>query len=64
MAYKMVNKDWCDTQLMTRVDFIMDTDADAKDLPESCTGSMALSVESGKMFMVNASGNWVVFGGK
>lgn len=47
-----------------RYDYIIDTDADVKDLPNICAaGSMALSCASGNVFIVNASGNWVKFGG-
>lgn len=45
-------------------DFIIDTDADAADLPETCAaGSTALSCASGNVFIVNASGEWVILGG-
>ena len=45
-------------------DFIIDTDADAADLPATCaSGSTALSCASGNVFIVNASGAWVQLGG-
>lgn len=45
-------------------DYIIDTDNDAKDLPETCAaGSTALSCASGNVFIVNASGQWVKLGG-
>lgn len=47
-----------------RYDFIIDTDADASDLPETCAaGSTALSCETGTVFIVNASHRWVKLGG-
>ena len=47
-----------------RYDYIMDTDADVENLPKTCAaGSTALSAASGKMFIVNASGDWVELGG-
>lgn len=48
-----------------RYDYIIDTDADAADLPETCAaGSTALSCASGNVFIVNASGAWVLLGGE
>lgn len=45
-------------------DYILDTDADAQDLPIACAaGSTALSCASGNVFIVNASGKWVKLGG-
>lgn len=45
-------------------DYILDTDADAANLPATCAaGSTALSCASGKVFIVNASGAWVELGG-
>jgi hypothetical protein len=45
-------------------EFIIDNDNDVPDLPKACApGSTALSCASGKVFMLNASGNWVEFGG-
>ena len=44
-------------------DFIIDTDADAPNLPKTCAaGSTALSCASGNVFIVNASGKWVKAG--
>lgn len=46
-------------------DYILDTDADAEDLPVTCAaGSTALSCDTGNVFIVNASGAWVQLGGK
>lgn len=58
MAYKRMG---CDS---ASHEFIIDTDADAKNLPEGCCcGSTALSCETGNVFIVNASGKWVKLGG-
>lgn len=47
-----------------RYDYIIDNDEDAAHLPERCAaGSTALSCDSGNVFIVNASGNWVKLGG-
>lgn len=49
------------TQLRRK--FVIDTDADVATLPSCAAGSAALSVESGSVFVVNASGEWKKFGG-
>ena len=62
MAIKKVNSEGCTSTDIYRCEFIVDTDADFENLPAACPGSMALS-PSGKMMIVNASGEWVKFGG-
>lgn len=44
-------------------EFICDTDADFADLPKSNPGDTAVSAATGNVKVVNASGNWVDFGG-
>lgn len=44
--------------------FVIDTDADISALPECGAGSTAISVSSGKVFMVNASREWKELGGE
>ena len=63
MATKLVNKEWCVCLNAYQCDYIVDTEADIATLPECCTGSSALVVESGAVYMVNASGVWAVYGG-
>lgn len=63
MAIKMTNHDWCDCLQDYRTDFICDTEADVASLPASCAQSTALVAETGNVYIVNASGNWVKFGG-
>ena len=63
MAYKLIDEIYCPYTRSKRKEFICDTDADVANLPKSCAGSTALVVESGKYFMVNASGEWAEFGG-
>lgn len=46
-----------------RREFIIDTDEDVATLPECATGSAALSIASGSVFVVNASGVWTKCGG-
>lgn len=58
MAIKMINHEWCACANDYKKEFVIDTDADAASLPECCTGSAALAVETGSAYMVNASGVW------
>lgn len=70
MAIKMINKRYC-----TQADgdkyvceFICDTEDDAANLqtehPECSTGSTAVVCNTGDVYVVNASGQWVKFGGE
>lgn len=45
-------------------EFICDTDADFADLPKCNPGDTAVSTATGNVYVVNASGNWVAFGGE
>lgn len=63
MAYELVGKEWCQIQQDYRLSFIVDTEADIETMPDSIVGSNALVVDTGAIYMVNASGNWVPFGG-
>lgn len=62
MAIKLINKEWCAYADDFRCEFIVDSDADFENLPSACPGSMAVS-PSGAVKIVNASGQWVAFGG-
>lgn len=44
-------------------EFICDTDADFADLPKCNPGDTAVSAATRNVYIVNASGNWVLFGG-
>lgn len=63
MAYKLTNKTFCPYSNAYVKEFICDTDADVNALPKCCTGSTAVSIASGKVFIVDTSGKWVPFGG-
>lgn len=63
MAIKKIKREWCLSLGDYKKDFIVDTEADVAALPKCCTGSSALVVESGAVYVVNASGEWAVFGG-
>ena len=62
MAFKLVNTEWCPALNDYQRDYIVDTESDVAHLPQCCTGSSALIVESGKVYVVNASGVWAVYG--
>lgn len=63
MAIKLVSREYVPFTDDYKCDYIVDTDNDFKDLPTVGTGSSAVSVETGKVLVVNASGEWAVFGG-
>lgn len=64
MAYKIIKEEYCPYSNDKRQEYICDADADFNDLPVCCTGSTAVSVETGNVYVVNASGEWVLFGGE
>lgn len=61
MGYKVVKSEYrsCMDDFVKK--YIVDSDADFANLPKSAPSSDALS-PSGKMKIVNASGEWVDFG--
>lgn len=61
MAIKLISSEWCGCVNDYRKEYIMDTDGDLANLPKCCTGSSAVVVGSGEVYMVNASENWVKF---
>lgn len=63
MAYKLVNKEWSPHLDEYTHEYIVDTESDIASLPDCAVGSSALVVETATVYMVNASGNWVPFGG-
>ena len=62
MAFKMIFQEWCPYNEAYRKEFIADAESDVATLPKCCTGSSALVSESGKVYIVNASGEWNEFG--
>ena len=59
MAIKVIERKWCAGVSDYRYEFIMDSDADAENLPKCCTGSIAMVADKGvPSYMVNASGEW------
>lgn len=64
MAYKMVSRDYNSCCNDYKCEYIADTDADLENLPEcNRVGSTAVSLESGRIKVVNTQGEWVEFGG-
>lgn len=63
MAYKQIKNRFVSCDEERYGEFICDTDADFADLPKAYAGSTAVSVETGNVYVVNASGEWVKFGG-
>jgi hypothetical protein len=45
-------------------EFIADTEADVASLPQCKPSSTALVCATGNVYIVNASGEWVKFGGE
>lgn len=63
MAYKLINCDWCVELDAYTKDFICDTEDDVANLPQCTTGSSAIVITSGTMYIVNTNGAWQKFGG-
>ena len=62
MACKQIGQTWNPILVQTKKKFIMDSESDAKNLPQCCSGSYAFAVDGGVVYMVNASGEWVKMG--
>ena len=63
MAIKCTNQAYAACQPDYKREFICDTEADVENLPQCCPMSTAVVADSGSVYIVNASGNWVKFGG-
>lgn len=63
MAYKIIHVTRANKLKDHIYEIVCDTDADFANLPQCATGSTAVSVESAAVRAVNASGEWVPFGG-
>lgn len=62
MAVKMIDQNYNAVLDSYEREWLVDTEADVATLPECCAGSTALVVETGVVYVVNASGEWVVLG--
>lgn len=58
MAIKLIKREWNPVLSTCQQSFILDSVEDADNLPKCCPGSTAIATEGGKLFMVNASGEW------
>lgn len=63
MAIVNNEKQWAAGVCGYQCEYILDTEADVANLPKCVTGSVALVVATGNVYMVNASGVWKRFGG-
>lgn len=63
MAIVKTDAEWSASAKAFMCEFVLDTENDVKNLPTALPGSTALVVASGNVYMVNASGKWVKFGG-
>ena len=63
MGHKIIDKRFIPLTNQVMYDYIIDTDEDVANLPQSPVGSNAVSLASGKVFVVNTQGEWVAFGG-
>ena len=70
MAHKLIRSECVPISDEHKVDsvivlreYIVDTDADFANLPKSDPSSTAVSLESGRIMVVNTQGKWVEFGG-
>ncbi len=62
MAIKQTGQKWNPILGTTKKKYIMDSAEDVANLPKCCPGSVALSVDGGTVYMVNASGEWKEMG--
>ena len=64
MAVKCIDRKYTSVVRDYRCEFVCDTDADFALLPEADVGSVAVSLESGAIRVVNTAGAWVPFAEK
>lgn len=63
MALKLIDERYCPYIGEEVRKYICDTEEDIADLPTCCPQSTALVCSTGDVYVVNASGEWVKFGG-
>lgn len=61
MAIKLIEEKWAPLVGHKRK-YILDTEADVADLPDSAAGSTAVVIATANVYAVNASGQWALFG--
>ena len=62
MAIKEIDREWCVCQQKYRSKYVVDSEADIVNLPETAAGGIAMVASTGKIYMMNASNEWVKFG--
>ena len=62
MAIIQTKREYCACRNDYIYEYLCDTENDVSDLPACCTGSTALVCSTGNVYIVNASGEWVLFG--
>lgn len=63
MAYKCIEAKRNYVLKTVQRTYILDSEEDVATLPVCCAGSMAIVANGGKVYMVNASGEWAIFAG-
>ena len=63
MAISVVRSEWR-PEVGRVFEFIADTETDVSSLPQCKPSSTALVCATGNVYIVNASGQWVKFGGE
>ena len=63
MGIKLINKEWKSEVNTYRQEYVIDTESDMTSLPTCCTSSTAVVISTGKVYMVNTTGEWTEFGG-
>lgn len=63
MAIKEVNRQYSPSLDDYIEEYILDTPSDVPHLPNAPASSMAVVATTGDVYVVNASGQWVPFGG-
>ena len=58
MGIKLIEKFYKNGSCERAEQWLIDTDAEAKNLPKAPPGSYAVSAESGKKFYVKVNGEW------
>ena len=61
--YKLTDMEYSEYTHEYMHTYICDTETDASSLPEAPAQSTCLVAETGAVYIVNASGNWVKMGG-
>lgn len=61
---KLINTRYCAYTQDKVCEYLCDSESDVANLPTCCPQSTAVICETGDLYIVNASGQWVKFGGE